>query len=205
MIARLRGRVVVADADHVVLEAAGVGYQVQCHLRTLAALHEMGDREVTLHVHTSVSADAIRLYGFLGRDELRLFRLLIGVERIGPKAALSILGRAELPTMVRAIRDGDVALVATVPGIGRRTAERVVLELSDRLGDLALALEPAAAPTAAAQAVEAAVAGLVGLGYRESEARPAVRAALTVAGEEDGDVTALVGRALRLLDVGVAT
>ena len=204
MIARLRGQVVVADADHVVLEAGGVGYQVHCHLRTLAALHEMGDREVILHIHTSVSDDAIRLYGFLGRDELRLFRLLIGVERIGPKAALSILGRAELPTMVRAIQDGDVALVATVPGVGRRTAERVVLELSDRLGDLALTLEPAA-PTAAAQAVEAAVAGLVGLGYRESEARPAVRAALAAAGEADGDVTALVGRALRLLDVGAAT
>jgi Holliday junction DNA helicase RuvA len=204
MIARLRGRVVVADADHVVLETGGVGYQVNCHLRTLAALHEMGDREVILHIHTSVSDDAIRLYGFLGRDELRLFRLLIGVERIGPKAALSILGRAELPTMVRAIRDGDVALVATVPGVGRRTAERVVLELSDRLGDLALTVEPAA-PTAAAQAVEAAVAGLVGLGYRESEARPAVRAALAAAGEADGDVTALVGRALRLLDVGAAT
>jgi Holliday junction DNA helicase RuvA len=204
MIARLRGQVVVADADHVVLEAGGVGYQVHCHLRTLAALHEMGDREVILHIHTSVSDDAIRLYGFLGRDELRLFRLLIGVERIGPKAALSILGRAELPTMVRAIQDGDVALVATVPGVGRRTAERVVLELSDRLGDLALTLEPAA-PTAAAQAVEAAVAGLVGLGYRESEARPAVRAALAAAGAADGDVTALVGRALRLLDVGAAT
>jgi Holliday junction DNA helicase RuvA len=204
MIARLRGQVVVADADHVVLETGGVGYQVHCHLRTLAALHEMGDREVILHIHTSVTDDAIRLYGFLGRDELRLFRLLIGVERIGPKAALSILGRAELPTMVRAIQDGDVALVATVPGVGRRTAERVVLELSDRLGDLALTLEPAA-PTAAAQAVEAAVAGLVGLGYRESEARPAVRAALAAAGEADGDVTALVGRALRLLDVGAAT
>ena len=204
MIARLRGRVVVSDADHVVLETGGVGFQVQCHLRTLAALHEMGDREVTLHVHTAVSDDAVRLYGFLGRDELRLFRLLIGVERIGPKAALSILGRAELPAMVRAIRDGDVALVATVPGIGRRTAERVILELRDRLTDLALSLEPAAPAAAAAQAVEAAVAGLVGLGFRESEARPAVRAALAGAEEADGDVTALVGRALRLLDVGPA-
>ncbi len=202
MIARLRGRVVAQDADQVILETGGVGYQVLCHLRTLAALHEMGGREVTLHIHTSVTDDAIRLYGFLGRDELRLFRLLIGVERIGPKAALSILGRAELPAMVRAIREGDVALLATVPGVGRRTAERVVLELRDRVTELTLALEPAA-PAPAAQAVEAAVAGLVGLGFREQEARPAVRAALAAAGEgADGDVTALVGRALRLLDVG---
>jgi Holliday junction DNA helicase RuvA len=201
MIARLRGRVVGADTDQVIVEAGGVGYQVQCHLRTLASLHEMGEREVILHVHTSVTDDAIRLYGFLGREELRLFRLLIGVERIGPKAALSILGRAELSTMVRAIRDGDVALLATVPGVGRRTAERVVLELRDRLDDLVLTVEPAA-PSAAGQAVEAAVAGLVGLGFRETEARPAVRAALAAAGDADGDVTALVGRALRLLDVG---
>ena len=199
MIARLRGRVVALDADYAVLEAGGVGYQVHCHLRTLAALHESGDREVTLHIHTAVSDDAIRLYGFLGREELQLFRRLIGVERIGPKAALSILGRAELPTMVRAIRDGDVALVATVPGVGRRTAERVVLELRDRLGDLVMAPEPASSGTAR-QSMDAAVAGLVGLGFREAEARRAVSAAAAGDGA-DGDVTALVGRALRLLDV----
>ncbi len=198
MIARLRGRVAALEADQVVLETGGVGYQVHCHLRTLASLHQRGDAEVTLHVHTSVTDDAIRLYGFLGRDELRLFQLLIGVERIGPKAALSILGRAELPTLVRAIREGDVALVATVPGVGRKTAERVVLELRDRLGEFALAPEQAA-PTGAVRVAEAAIAGLVGLGFRESEARSAVRSA---GADADGDVTALVGRALRLLDVG---
>ncbi|HXZ98987.1 MAG TPA: Holliday junction branch migration protein RuvA [Candidatus Binatia bacterium] len=201
MIARLRGRVVALEPDAAILEAGGVGYHVQCHLRTLAALHEAGDAEVTLHVHTSVSADAIRLYGFMRRDELRLFRLLIGVERIGPKAALSILGRAELTTMVRAIREGDVALMATVPGIGRKTAERVVLELRDRLGELALVPEPAA-PSAAARLAEAAIAGLVGLGFREAEARSAVRAA--AAPGEDGDIAGLVGRALRLLDTAEA-
>ena len=198
MIARLRGRVAALEADQVVLETGGVGYQVHCHLRTLAALHQLGDAEVTLHVHTAVTDDAIRLYGFLGHDELRLFQLLIGVERIGPKAALSILGRAQLPTLVGAIREGDVALVATVPGVGRKTAERVVLELRDRLGEFALVPEPSA-PSAAVQVTEAAIAGLVGLGFRETEARSAVRAA---GADEDGDVTALVGRALRLLDVG---
>lgn len=199
MIARLRGRVVGVESDQAIVEAGGVGYQVHCHLRTLAALHEMGDREATLHVHTAVSDEAIRLYGFLGRDELRLFRLLIGVERIGPKAALSILGRAELPTMVQAIRDGDAALLATVPGVGRKTAERVVLELRDRLGDLSLPLGPAPRGPSGG-AAEAAVAGLVGLGFREGDARRAVGAAAAGDGA-DGDVTALVGRALRLLDV----
>src|SRR5438477_3412834 len=104
MIALLRGVIVEMGDDHVVLDAGGVGYEVFCHLRTLAALHEAHGAEVTLHVHTSVSDDAIRLFGFTARDELKLFRRLIGVERIGPKAALGILGRAELPAMVRAIR-----------------------------------------------------------------------------------------------------
>jgi Holliday junction DNA helicase RuvA len=203
MIARLRGRVASLDTDQAVVEAGGVGYQVFCHLRTLAALHDLGDGEVTLHIHTSVSDDAIRLYGFLDRDELRLFRRLIGVERIGPKVALGILGRAQLPTMVRAIREGDVALVSTVPGIGRKTAERLILELRDRLGDLSLT-SGAAATGAQRQADEAAIAGLVSLGFREHEARSAVRAAAAQPGA-DGDVTALVGRALRLLDVGATT
>ena len=200
MIARLRGRVVGLDADQAVLETGGVGYQVFCHLRTLAALHELGENDVTLYIHTSVSDEAIRLYGFLDRDELRLFRLLIGVERIGPKAALGILGRAQLPTMVRAIREGDVALVSTVPGIGRKTAERLILELRDRLGDLSPATEPMASGVSR-QADEAAIAGLVSLGFREQEARSAVRAAAAQSAD-DGDVTALVGRALRVLDVG---
>src|SRR5579862_6041542 len=134
MIALLRGELVELADDHVVVDTGGVGYEVFCHLRTIATLHTSRDAAVTLHVHTSVSADAIRLYGFATHDELRLFRLLIGVERIGPKAALGILGRAELPTLVRAIAEGDIALVATVPGIGRKTAERVILELRDKVG-----------------------------------------------------------------------
>jgi Holliday junction DNA helicase RuvA len=203
VIALLRGRIAGIDEDHAVIDCGGVGYQVQCHLRALAALHDLGDHDVSVHIHTSVSADAIRLYGFQTLEELRLFRLLIGVERIGPKAALGILGRAELPTMVRAIRDGDVALVATVPGIGRKTAERVVLELRDRLDGFAMTTS-APAPSGADRALDAAVSGLVGLGFREAEARSAVEAA---AADLDGsDVTGLVGAALRRLDsVGAAS
>jgi len=157
---------------------------------------------VTLHVHTSVSADAIRLYGFVTHDELRLFRLLIGVERIGPKAALGILGRAELPTLVRAIAEGDIALVATVPGIGRKTAERVILELRDKVSSLEPPGTQHPAATGENVAVAAAIAGLVGLGFRESEARTAVAA---IALDGDGhDVADLVGAALRRLDTAGA-
>jgi len=198
MIALVRGRVVATANDHVVVDTGGVGYEVYCHLRTLAALHEARDKEVCLNVHTSVAADAIRLYGFTDRDELKLFRLLIGVERIGPKAALGILGRAELPVMVRAIRGGDTSLVAQVPGIGRKTAERVILELRDKLDGLSMIDDGARPVSEEREVVGAAVAGLVGLGFREAEARAAVTASR--AAHEDDDVAALVGAALRVLD-----
>jgi len=202
LIARLRGTLVEVQADHVVVDAGGVGYHVFCTLRAGARLHESLGDEVTLHVHTSVSDDAIRLFGFTSPDELRLFQLLIGVERIGPKAALGILGRAELPSMVRAIREGDVALVATVPGIGPKTAERVILELRDKLDGLAPP-QIAAQATGERESVGAAVEGLVSLGFREAEARQAVRAAL-IGVEREPDVAELVGAALRQLDVAGA-
>ena len=203
MIALLRGRVAAVDDDLVTLDVNGVGYAVQCHLRTAVMLHGNGG-EVTLHIHTSVSADAIRLYGFTSAEELRLFRLLIAVERIGPKAALGILGRADLTTMVRALRSGDAAMVATVPGIGLKTAERVVLELRDKLDGLALPGDGASpAEAAAEQAVRAAVDGLATMGFREGAAREAVKAALRD-GTEPLDVAALVAAALRRLDMVAA-
>ncbi len=200
MIALLSGRIAALDGGTVVIDTGGVGYEVGCHLRTVAALHEwsVSGVPVTLHIHTSVSADAIRLYGFLGAAELRLFRLLLGVERIGPKAALGILGRADLPTLVRALRSGDVALLSTVPGIGRKTAERIVLELRDRLDDMSLPGD-SAATTPEQRSVSAAVEGLVALGFREAEARSAVSAAVAESGTEAA-VGALVAAALRRLD-----
>ena len=201
MIALLRGRVAAVEEGWAVVETGGVGYEVFCHLRTLAALHDdrAAGRETTLHVHTGVSDDAIRLYGFATPEELRLFRLLLGVERIGPKAALGILGRAELPTLVRALRRGDAGLVTTVPGIGRKTAERVILELRDKLDGVILPGDGGVAAAGESKAVTAAVEGLKGLGFREAEARTAVVASVEGLGA-DAEVGALVGEALRRLD-----
>ncbi|MBV8196409.1 MAG: Holliday junction branch migration protein RuvA [Candidatus Dormibacteraeota bacterium] len=201
MIALLRGRLAEIAADHVVLDTpGGTGYEVFCHLRTLAALHARKTDEVTLHVHTSVSEDAIRLFGFTTTAELRLFKQLIGVERIGPKVALGILGRAELTVMVRAIRGGDVALVATVPGIGRKTAERVILELRDKLEGVTMTGEAAIGPPAVHEVADTAVEGLVGLGFREPQARAAVKAAAAAMNGDRPDVASLVAAALRRLD-----
>ena len=203
MIALLRGRVVAVNDDVLTFDVNGVGYAVQCHLRTAVSLHGRSD-EVTLHVHTSVSDDAIRLYGFTTPEELRLFRLLIAVERIGPKAALGILGRADLATMVRALRSGDAAMVATVPGIGAKTAERVILELRDKLDGLALPGDVATPAAAAAeQAIRAAVDGLTTMGFREAAARDAVQAVARTQGASF-DVAALVAAALRRLDMAAS-
>ena len=201
MIALLRGQVAAVDDGWAVVETGGVGYEVFCHLRTLATLHERraAGQTVALHIHTGVSDDAIRLYGFLASEELRLFRLLLGVERIGPKAALGILGRAELPTLVRALRAGDAALVTTVPGIGRKTAERVVLELRDKLDGIALPGDQEQPHAVEEKALAAAVEGLKGLGFRDAEARAAVADALAEA-DGDAEVGAIVGAALRRLD-----
>ena len=201
MIALLRGHVAGLDGDVVTVDVGGVGYAVQCHLRTAVALHS-APGEVTLHVHTSVSDDAIRLYGFTSAEELRLFRLLIGVERIGPKAALGILGRTDLATMVRALRSGDAAMVATVPGIGAKTAQRVVLELAGKLdgvlpGDVASPVEQASQA-----ARRTAIEGLVAMGFREPAARDAVDASMREV-DDHTDVAAIVGAALRRLDVAV--
>ena len=203
MIALLRGRIVSVDGDGaVVATASGVGYQVFCHLRTLTALRDRD--EVTLHVHTSVADDAIRLFGFATVEELRLFRLLLTVERIGPKAALGILGRAELPALVRAIRSGDAGLVGTVPGIGPKTAQRVILELRGKLDAFVV---PGEAPLPAPeqqQVAATAVDGLRGLGFRDAEAKAAV-AAVAASLPETAGVSEVVAAALRHLDRALAS
>jgi holliday junction DNA helicase RuvA len=196
MIAFLRGQVLRRATDAVILDVDGVGYEVFCTVRTAARL--VVGHEVELHIHTGVTDDAIRLYGFEKVDELRLFRLLIGVERIGPKAALAILGRAELNVIAKAISAGDAALLATVPGIGRKTAERLVLELSGKLDWLGPAPISIALATehVATTAREEAVAALVGLGFRDSQARDAVASTEP----DEKDTATVVAAALRVLD-----
>jgi Holliday junction DNA helicase RuvA len=197
--------VVALEEGIAVIDTGGVGYEVLCHLRTIASLHgaHADSEEVTLHIHTGVSDDAIRLYGFTTALELRLFRLLIQVERIGPKAALGILGRAEPAVLIRAISSGDAGLVTTVPGIGRKTADRVILELRDKLDGLAPPTGEGAATPDRSHSATAAIEGLVGLGFREAEARAAVGAAVAELGGAS-EVGALVSAALRRLDAATA-
>ncbi|MGH7610057.1 MAG: Holliday junction branch migration protein RuvA [Candidatus Dormibacteria bacterium] len=172
MIAALRGRVARVEDEWAVLDVAGVGYQVFVHPRTGQWLRGM-EGEVALQIHTVVREDAISLYGFPELEELACFRYLLSVERIGPKAALAILARSDWQALVAAIVAEDHTLLAAVPGIGAKTARRIVLELKGRVDALAV---PGAAPPPGGSSLlgERAVAALVALGFPGAEARRAV-------------------------------
>jgi len=203
VIAALRGTVTRVEEEWAVLEVGGVGYQVYVHPRTASWLMEQPG-EISLQIHTVVREDAISLYGFLSPEELSCFRYLLSVERIGPKAALAILARAEWQSLVAAIMNEDHALLASVPGIGTKTARRIVLELKGRVDELAVPGADGAIQTGS-QLAERAAAALVALGFPSVEARRAVRDELARAG---GGATAertiedVVKAALQRLDQG---
>ena len=172
MIAHLRGRLIAKHPNQAIVEAAGVGYDVSISVPTFSDLPATG-AEVSLHIHTHVREDAIALFGFLRQEEKQLFERLISVSGIGPKLAITILSGMPAPEMVAAIRGNDVARLTRIPGIGKKTAERMVLELRDKLEHFAAA--PAAPPMSAVE--EDVVSALINLGY----ARPAAERALATA------------------------
>src|SRR5688572_27997857 len=135
MIAFLRGRVLDKQPNRVVVDVQGVGYEVHVPLSTY---YDMGDEgaDTVLRVHTHVREDALQLYGFLTSLEQQLFERLIGISGIGPKLAIAVLSGIETRELVSAIQRGDVARLTRIPGIGRKTAERIILELMDRLAQL---------------------------------------------------------------------
>ena len=132
MIAHLTGTVLEKHVQRLVIDVGGVGYDVAVPLSTFYGVGEPGSR-VALRVHTHVREDAIQLFGFGSALELQLFEKLIGVGGIGPKVALAVLSGIESPELVRAIRTSDLARLTRIPGVGRKTAERVVIDLRDRL------------------------------------------------------------------------
>jgi len=133
MIALVRGEVVVRRPDHVVLEAGGVGYRLAVSAHTLRSVPAVG-KAATLHSHLIVRDDALALYGFGSEEERELFLLLLGVQSVGPKMALAVLGGGAPRDLTAALAAGDVARLRAVPGIGKRTAERIVVELREKVG-----------------------------------------------------------------------
>jgi Holliday junction DNA helicase RuvA len=180
MIGLLRGRLLEKRPNQVILDVGGVGYLVAVPLSTFAALGDL-HAEVTLLIHTHVREDSLSLYGFLSAREKHLFELLLGASGVGPTLALKILSGMNVEELVPAIRTGDLARLTKIPGVGRKTAERMVVELKDKLETVVVESEKPA-PTSPA-GVEADVkSALLNLGYDERTADAALLEARREAG-----------------------
>jgi Holliday junction DNA helicase RuvA len=194
MIGRLRGILVSKQPPWLLLEVGGVGYDVEVPMSTLYDLPAVG-QEVTLLTHHAVKDDGVALYGFLREDERALFRHLLKVSGIGAKIALAVLSGASTDEFARRVHAGDVAALTRIPGIGKKTAERIVVELRDRVDHLGVSL-PGAAPGLGAvpqDAAAEATSALQQLGYKPAEVARLVQKAAA-----DGDsAEAIIRKALR--------
>lgn len=181
MIAHLRGRIIEKHPTFLVLEAAGVGYEVAISVSGFSGLPAEG-ADVSLYIHTHVREDVLALYGFLRREEKQVFEKLIGVSGIGPKLAMTVLSGIASDALVSALRGNDLSALTRIPGVGKKTAERMVLELRDKLEDLTAA----PAPTPVSRMEEDVISALVNLGYQRSAAENATKRAVAKLGDDSG-------------------
>jgi len=188
MIAHLRGTLIARHPNQAIVETGGVGYEVVISVPTFSDLPPLGS-EVALFIHTHVREDQLALYGFLRSEEKQLFEKLITVSGIGPKLAVTILSGMAAADLGTAIRGNDLARLTKIPGIGRKTAERLVLELRDKLPGLGQEITPAVPAFSAVQ--EDVLSALVNLGYQRAAAEKALASAAT-----DGSFDAMFRSAL---------
>ena len=178
MIAHLRGRLLEKHPNRVIVDVQGVGYEAHVPLSTFYEMAEPGS-EIALRIHTHVREDALTLYGFATLLELQLFDRLIGVSGIGPKLALAVLSGIEPGDLVTAVRQSDVARLTAIPGVGKKTAERIGLELKDKMAAFLPAPGAAAAPVSAGESLRTDVlSALINLGYHRPLAERAVDTAM---------------------------
>src|SRR6185369_5921343 len=189
MIAHLRGKLAQKDPSRVIVDVNGVGYEVFVPLTTFSALPDTGS-EVSIDIHTHVREDLIALYGFSTRRERTIFEKLMTISGIGPKLAVTILSGGSVEDLVTAIKRGDLARLTAIPGVGKKTAERIVLELKDRLQDFAEAQPKSGIESDVLSALE-------NLGYNRALAEAAVRRAQD--GDRDPAFEVLFKRSLQIL------
>jgi len=179
MIAFLRGRVLDKQPNRIIVDVQGVGYEVHVPLSTYYDIGDPG-AEVAVRVYTHVREDVLQLYGFLTDLERQLFERLIGISGIGPKLAVAVLSGVESRELVMAVQRGDVARLTSIPGVGKKTAERIVLELRDRLSQLVMPVAEAAPAAAAGDRLRGdLVSALQNLGYHRAQADKAVESTLS--------------------------
>lgn len=178
MIRSLTGTLTHKSTGHLIVDVGGIGFQVSVPLSTYCALPETGEK-IRLSIYTHVREDTLALYGFQADEEIAIFELLLSISGIGPKLALNVLSGIGSSELASAIAGGDRAVLSSVPGIGKKTAERIILELQDKV--LKLGVLPSAGQTAPRedQVCEDAISALVNLGYSRPISERAVRAVLT--------------------------
>jgi Holliday junction DNA helicase RuvA len=198
VIAHLRGTILEKHPNRAVVDVGGVGYEVFLPLSSFYGLGDLGS-EIALRIHTHVREDALLLYGFVTLLEQELFERLIGVSGIGPKLALAVLSGIEPRDLVRAIERSDVARLTAIPGVGKKTAERIVLELKDRLprAELVAAAGGEEVPPAANALRDDVLSALINLGYHRPLAEKAVASAFKAV--PDGGFESTLKQALREL------
>ncbi len=198
MISHLRGTLLEKHPNQVVVDVQGVGYEVTIPVSAYSSLPEAG-AEIRLHIHTHVREDALSLFGFLSASDKALFEKLIGVSGIGPKLAVTALSGLAAPELAGAIRGGAIEQLVRIPGVGKKTAERMVLELRDKLDLTGIpARSGAAAPKSAFNPVEEdVISALMNFGAARAAAETAVSKARSTT--ETNDFDALFRRALKLV------
>lgn len=197
MIALLTGQIAHKSPDHIILDVNGVGYRVLIPFSTYYELPEEGG-SASLHIHTSVREDAIQLYGFRTRLEKSFFQLLISVSGIGPKMGRDILSNIQPAALAQAVSQGDIHKLSAIPGIGKKTAERLILELKEKVGRLDLNSVPPAErreiPTG--DVMDDVASALLNLGYKEPQVRKALAG---LDASQGGSVEDMLKQALKVL------
>jgi Holliday junction DNA helicase RuvA len=200
MIALISGKIVYKGISHVIVDVQGVGYRIFIPLTTFYELPEAG-QIITLHVHTNVKQDAINLFGFYTVQERDLFQLMISVSGIGPKMSMNILSGISAQELLRAISSGNVGKLVNIPGVGKKMAERLILELKEKVIKKMMVEEMPAADDqhqAGEIIIEDALSALVNLGYKSNLAKDALDKALRASEEELG-MDQLLKKTLKIL------
>jgi holliday junction DNA helicase RuvA len=195
MIALLKGQLVYKSPEYTIIDVNGVGYQVFTPLSTYYALPGLG-QQVSLKIHTRVREDELKLFGFLTEEEQAIFKKLITINKVGPKLALGILSGMSPADLFSAVMNNDSAKLSTIPGVGKKTAERLTLEMKDKLADLGMEHRSESAPTKGFY--DDALSALVNLGYKKPDAEKALKMIHSKKGD-DASLEDLIKESLNIL------
>jgi Holliday junction DNA helicase RuvA len=197
MIAHLKGQLTYKSPEYTIVDVNGVGYQVFTPLSTYYALPSSG-QTVSLMIHTRVREDELKLFGFLTEEEQTIFQKLITINKVGPRLALGILSGMSPEDLLSAVMNNDAAKLSTIPGVGKKTAERLTMEMKDKLADMALTMEhqPDSGPTQGFY--DDALSALLNLGYKKPEAEKALKTIYNQNGK-DASLEELIKESLNVL------